>query len=523
MTFAGASAAANHSFSQRFLLLNLALCLAAGFTFEAVAVPISTDQIEVKTEQKASPELEKAIAEFNQQHFDVALDLLNQAAAKNPELPPGRTTLARLFLQTNQIPAARIMLEQTVNELPDDPEAYRMLGDIAFQERRFTEARLVFEELGRLADKFAGNARRKSNYVAASHAGLAAVAEAQAQWELAQKHLNAWLALDPKNAGAHHRMGQALFGLGKADEAYKELQTAASMVAELPAPEVTMGRLYQQAGKTDQAAEWMKKAIEKFPDSLPARLGVAQWEFENGRLAEAQKNVEAALKIKSDALEAQVLAGLVYRFQKNYPAAEQQLQAAYLASPGNAMAANQLALVLAAQPDEAKRRRAIELAEGNSREFANNPEIAATLGWICLQTGRVDDATKIFKAVANSGRVSPDTAYFMAVLSDKAGKGADAIPALRSAIDSKSPFAYRDDAKKLLEEIEAQAATATATDKPTTDVPAAATTPAKPAAPPAKPAAKPSAGSKAPAAAKPAAGSKAPLRAPAAPGKASAS
>lgn len=501
----------------------LTACVAA----QANAVPITTDQIGVNVEQKTSPELEKAVAEFNQQHFDAALDLLNQAAAKNPELSPGRTSLARFFIQTNQLPAARAMLEQTASELPDDPEAYRMLGDMAFQERRYTEARLVFEELGRLADKFAGNARRKTNYISASHAGLAAVAEAQQQWEVARKHLTAWLAIDAKNAGEHHRMGQALFGLDKPDEAYQELQTAAGMVAELPVPEVTMGRLYQQTGKSDQAAEWMKKAVEKFPDSLPARLGVAQWEFENGQLDNAQKDVDAALKLKADSLEAQVLAGIVYRFQKNYPAAEQHLQAAYLASPSNAMAANQLALVLSAQPDEAKRRRALELAEGNSREFANNPEIAATLGWICYQSGRIDDAAKIFKAVANSGRVSPDTAYFMAVLSNQAGKGADAIPALRSAIDSKSPFAYRDEAKKLLSEIEAEAGTATATDaKPASTTPAEApATPTKPAAAagPARPATKPAAGPKAPAPAKPAAGPKAPARAPAAPGKANAS
>ncbi|MBL9125225.1 MAG: tetratricopeptide repeat protein [Planctomycetaceae bacterium] len=509
------------------MLAALGSCLLSALPDSAaLAVPITTDQIGVKVEPQVSPELEAAVKEFNQQHFDKALELLNSAAEKNPELPPGRTTLARFFLQANQIPVARAMIEQAVLEQPEDPEAYRMLGDIAFSERRMTESRLVFEELARRAEKFSGNPKRKSNYITAAHAGLAAVAEAQQQWEVARQHLTAWLALDPKNAGAHHRMGQALFGLEKPDEAYRELQTAAAAVPELPAPEVTMGRLYQQAGNEEQAAEWMKQAIAKSPDSLTARLGVAQWEWERGELEAAQQNVDAALKLKADSLEAQVLAGLIHRFQKNYAAAEQNLQAAYLAAPNNAMAANQLALVLIEQADEAKKRRAIELAEHNSRQFGNNPEVAATLGWIYFQNGRAEDAAKIFKVVANAGRVSPDTAYFMARLANQAGQGSDALPALRSALESRSPFAYRDEASKLLAEIEASPGGAA---QPTESKPDGAPRPADPATAP-KPAGKapaprsaptrPSAGAKVPAAPKPASGSKAPAKAQPAPAKA---
>lgn len=442
----------------------VAVLLASGPSV-SLAEPISAEQLippqvgakaGVKPESKAPPELEQAVAQFNQQQYDEALESLNAAAAKYPELAPGRAMLARFFLQSNQAPMARAMLEQTVVEHPDDPEAYRMLGDIAFQERRLTEANLLFEHLSAVAAKFSGNAERKTSYEAAGHAGLAAVAEARQQWEVARQHLLAWIAKDPKNAGAHHRLGQTLFGMQKPDEAFKELQTAADLSKELPPPEITMGRLYHQTGHPDDAAIWMNKAIAQSPNSLVSRLGVAQWQWEIGELEQARNNATAALKIKPDSLEGQVLAGVISRFQKDLAAAEEYLQAAYLASPANPMAANQLALVLADQADEGKRRRALELAENNARQFNNNADIAATLGWVYLQQGRNDDAARVFKAVANSGRINADTAYFMAVLSHRASNDAEAIATLRSAIDSRGPFAYRDEAKQLLAELESK-------------------------------------------------------------------
>lgn len=454
------------------------------------AAPINSDQVVGdRPAQTNNPELEQAVAKFNQQQYEDALALLNVAATKSPELPPGRAMLARLFVQANQIPTARAMLEQTALESPNDPEAYRMLGDLAFGERRLVESKLLFEKLAEVTSQFNGNARRKAGYESAAHAGLAAVAEARQQWDAAQVHLAAWIEKDPKNASAHHRLGQTLFGLDKPDEAFKELQLAASIAKEYPTPEVTMGRLYHQSGKEDQAATWMQKAIESAPDSLAARLGVAQWQWETGAFDDAQRNADAALKIKSDSLEALVIAGLVNRFRGDLPAAERHFQTAYLASPGNAMAANQLALVLADQSDEAKRRRAVELAESNAKQFSNNSEVASTLGWIYLQNNRLEDATKVFKAVAVSGRVSPDTAYFLAVLYDRMGNPQDALKALRPALEAKGPFAYRDDAKSLLARLQTTAGKPGATTA--TKASSSAGTPAPQAAKAAQPASRP--------------------------------
>ncbi len=72
--------------------------------------------------------------------------------------------------------------------------------------------------------------------------------------------------------------------------------------------------------------------------------------------------------------------GLAARQRKDYAAAEQVLQALTQESPGDAAVRNQLAMALAEQADDAKRRRAIELAELSVRQDPKSADALVTLG-----------------------------------------------------------------------------------------------------------------------------------------------
>jgi tetratricopeptide (TPR) repeat protein len=407
----------------------------------------------------APPELDQAITKFNQHKYEESLQLLRQAAERNAELQSPRTMLAGFFLQADQLAEARAMLELAVVEQQDDPEAYRMLGELAFRERRVTEAELLFQELQRTGREFKGNAIRKRNYGIAARAGLAAVAESRQQYEVAREHLAAWIAEAPRNAGAHARLGEVLFHLRQLDQAYAELQAAAEISPEVYLPEVTMGRLFQQTSEPQQAKLWMERAVTNNPRSIPTRLAVAQWQWENGELEVARGHIDQALQTNPESLEAQILAGLIARFQNRLDDAEQYFQAVFLQSPSNAVAANQLALVLAQQGGDTKRRRALELAENNLRQFTNNQDVAATLGWLYTLAGRNEEATRIFQAIAQSGTVSSDIAYFMALLASRTGNPAAATKTLRSALETQGPFAFRDDAEQLYQQLSQTAPT----------------------------------------------------------------
>ena len=52
-------------------------------------------------------------------------------------------------------------LEQAVIESPADPEAYVLMGDLALNERRFTEAQLLYQKASELMAEFNKSVKRK--------------------------------------------------------------------------------------------------------------------------------------------------------------------------------------------------------------------------------------------------------------------------------------------------------------------------------------------------------------------------
>jgi Tfp pilus assembly protein PilF len=424
----------------------------------AHAEPISGDVV-VPPEPKIA-EIEKAESLFRAGDFDKALKELENAVVKHAELPPARLLFAQLMIRAGQVPQARTQLEKTAMDHPDDPEAYAVLGDLAFGERRIVEAGLLFDKVGQLTDKLDDKSVRKKSLAIRAQAGQAAVAEFRGQWVLARDHLEAWNKLDDKNAVLHRRLGLVLFNLQKPKEAYAEFKLAAKYNPQMPPPEIAMGRLYHQAGSDDKnramAADWMKLAVSEAPEDPRARAGVAEWYLETGNLDEAKKQAAEALRVAPDSLDAKLVLGLIARMQKEYASAETLFSEAYLASPDNFTARNQLALVLAEQPDDARRKRGLALAEDNAQRFSQSPEAAATLGWLYLKDGKLDRADKALQAATSTGVVTPDTAYYLGKLSADRKQNVEAKRWLEKAIESTAPFFYRDAAQKLLDELRKQ-------------------------------------------------------------------
>jgi Tfp pilus assembly protein PilF len=403
--------------------------------------------------QKKYPELLEAQKKFQQQDFDGALEILKTAANAHAELSNPRVILATLFFATNRLPAGRAALEKAVLEMPDDPEPYLLFGELALRESQVTDAGLLFDKAAPLAAAFKGDPERTKKLQIRAEAGQAAVAEMREQWETAQKHLQAWLKLDPKSAIAQFRLGRALFGTDQR-AAYTALQAAAKLDSKVPSPEVTMAKLFQQKKDKDSAEKWMKSAVGQAPKDLKVRVEVGQWLWENGRFAEAKKEADEALKLDSTSVDALLLAGLVARFSKDYAGATQFLEKASLLSPGNQLVASQLALALIEQADEGKKQRALKLAESNMQQNQKSSDAAATLGWIYYRLGRLDDAERFLNGAAQAGNISLDTAYFLAKLSADRGKLDQAKALLQSALKGTGPFAYRPEAKTWFNQLE---------------------------------------------------------------------
>ncbi len=405
-------------------------------------------------------EIDGAIERFRTGDIDGCRAILERARNNNAKLPPPGVMMTMLWMRANQFPQARAELEETAVKFPGDPEPYLLLGDLAYQERRITDAAVLFDRATQLTAAFNENPKRKRDFEIRCHAGTAAVAEARRQWEMAQKHLVAWLALAPDNALAHFRLGSVLFHLGKESEALAEFKEARKLDAKAIQPELALARLYDGDRKRDVAKKWIESALQAAPNDPDVLLGASQWYFSQNDLKTAQKIADRVLEVDPKSLQGRVVRGIIARVARDYPTAEKYFNEAHVQSPGNFDASNSLALVLIESPEKDVQQRALEMAEANSALYRENSpqKVSAltTLAWVYYKLGRRDDAGKILEQIVRNNALTPDGAYYVSRLLVDRGEKEQARKILEDVLTNEAVFATRPDAVDLLAELEAK-------------------------------------------------------------------
>jgi tetratricopeptide (TPR) repeat protein len=417
-------------------------------------------------------EVNDAIRKFSLNDFDGALAHLNNAKAAAPEIPPPELLMAKLCLVgANQqigrdVARGRAWIERTVIAHPGDPEPYTILGEVALNEGRVTDADVLYAQAQQLAEKFGENAKRKLNAQRRSLQGLAAVAIRRENWDRAKAMIDAWIKLDPDNPAAHSALAHVLFYQKNERAAYASYQKADSLLAitadrnspPSPMAELNMAALYQRRDNDDKkTGDFINLAVSKNPKDFGVRLRAAQIAMNSNLLVIALEQSEAAVKMKEDDLTAKLFRGYVARLRGDATTAEDYFELAHLQSPSNFDASNNLALLLAESPDKAKQDRAFEFALMNAQRFpinGQNPvrfDALATLGWLqSKRPGGEAAAEDAFRQV-NPLAMSPDSKYYYAsVLMNDPNRLNILVVILQSAVESDQPFVNRAKATELL-------------------------------------------------------------------------
>lgn len=444
-------------------------CVVAATGFIFLASPASAQQFTAENLLKSSVrqigpqhrDVADALEDFKASRFLDCRDKLTSAREKDKSLPPVGVMMAQMLYAAKQQGTARVELEGVVNAEPTDPEPYLLFGEIAFQQRRFSEAELSFRKAGELTQKFTGNDYRKTNLTKRAYSGLAGVAETRKDWTSAAKFLQPLLAIDANDINNTTRMARAIFeqddnvgdSQGKEKEAY---QLLANLYKANPKtvrrPEITMGSMYQGAGKKDFSAKLMKRASTEDAQGLSTQLTVARWALGSGDLALAQACSDRAVQINSGSMEARLVAGLTARYSKDYSKARKILESAHLQSPGNLAAILQLAVVLVEGSDD-DRRIALEYSSVANRMHPDmgsptGREAAVTSAWIYYRQGRMNEAGLVLQKALASGGVSAESSYFAAEIIHQSNPEI-AKKLLATALKGDGVFPARPEAEKL--------------------------------------------------------------------------
>ena len=398
----------------------------------------------------------KAIVRFSNRDFDGAESLLKNVRNDHPELPPVGVLMGQLFSAAKDGNRARQYLEQAVRDDPKDPEAFVIFGDSALQQRRITDAALLFSKADELCSGLTGNRKRKKTLTSRAKTGLALVAEAREDWSTAVARLKEISLTEKNSANVKTRLGRALFKQGNDKDAYAVFQEIYNADTEKMArPEISMSRLYQQDGKSQQAEKLIRLALERDGDNLNTQMAAAQWALETGNVDTARTALAASKKLNAKDANVFLLTGMMQRYDEKYDQAADSFEQAHLRTPGNAGIVGNLALVLAELPDEESQSRALAFAQTNLRMAGENQqqarEATVAYAYVLAKAGRqVEAGQALQKALQGAKGFSSDTAFYAAQLLADSGRDEAARQILAPILKKTNFFANRKKAQRLL-------------------------------------------------------------------------
>lgn len=432
----------------------------------------------------------EGVATFRNGNGDAALEKFESAKNLDEALPPADVFLARLCFAVNDQNFVRLglsVLNRAADKHPEAPEPYLMFGQLALLEGRLTDAYVMFEKAAQVIDARAAtlSAPKAAIYKKNAYAGRVSVCEQRQNWDQGLVELVGWLALDPEDPNALFRKGRLIFmkdpknesSVNEArklfEEAYHTAVTNLKVKDQLPTvppAELVLLELQTANGQIEQArkeialldrkaSEWQENRRE----GSRVYSTISQWYLGQGEFKEAEGYAAKATELDKDSQALKQLTAVLHYFARD-PQAEAEFLRLNQEQPDDFFAANFLALSLAdaksaeGRSDDAKRTKAIRIAEVNARLNPRSPVAMATLGWAYYNAGRINEAAQLFGALEqqNNLQVTPDTAYYMA-------KTYAALPSaqypnalgrsktlLESAVQASGAFRYRPEAEQWL-------------------------------------------------------------------------
>jgi tetratricopeptide (TPR) repeat protein len=406
-------------------------------------------------------EIHRAILTFKSGKHDIARQILLDARAKHPELPPVDVMMARLYFSINKTEQAESALERVVVEAPDDPEAFVLLGDLSLRAKRLAFAELAYSRANDLLTGYDAIPDRKRNLQIRVLGGLASLSENRRQYEQAAEYLRSWMELDAENPLPLGSLGRVSFLSENYDTARAAFTQLSEIAPKAPPAEIAMGRLYSDAGMHAEALNEMNLAVQKHPADLRALLTVAEWALNNGEMDMAQDNVTASLKLDPQSVPARVLSARLARSAGDVEKAESLLRDLVPLSPNSFIVTDEYARTLATSPDEKKRQAALEYAQQNFQEQQKRgsnvePQAIVTYAWTLLQNGQHSKSEAVVQTLPDGSVISNENGYFVAAIYAGRGKKDVATSMLKALLANERFFPGRKAAEGLLAELSAE-------------------------------------------------------------------
>jgi tetratricopeptide (TPR) repeat protein len=292
-------------------------------------------------------------------------------------------------------PRAETILRDVVDRFPNFAPAYNELGQIVMERGEIDQAEKAFEKARDLAP------RESEGY-----AGLGGVALERRDFEKAETLLREALARNPKDKIATYRLGLALRGLGKTQEAERKLAAGSGAAPRRMADEwtklegrysksvsgITSNAIYLiNTGDVKSALHLLEGLHAAHPDDVEVVVNLAAAYEDSGATDRARKLLEDALAKDPNRDWALVNMAAIEINAKNYDKAAEYCDRAIAASPEFAAAYLNRANALARQ---GKHEQALPFYRDALRYDPRDAKIRGAYASALLALKRPDDARR---------------------------------------------------------------------------------------------------------------------------------
>ena len=294
--------------------------------------------------------------------LDQSLRYANDILALRPNDPRGRLLLAMSQQGLGRLKEARETLNALVKEQPRFVDAQLQLGFLDMREKRFEDARKLFQTLYQPGDKDTRPLRALVEALVASNQSGQAI-----------QLLTDALKRAPDSVPIRTALATTALKAQKPDIAIDQFQQLASAYPKNAEFLIDLGEACYIKGDANPAISSLQKALQLDPKNPRALAGLAPILEDVGKTQEAMATYRELLQLQ----------------------------------PNNPSALNNLALLMSnsgGNLDEA-----LKMAEKAQQEMPKVPVVADTLGWIYLQKGLPQSAVRIF---SNLTRAEPGNATY---------------------------------------------------------------------------------------------------------------
>jgi len=286
--------------------------------------------------------------------------------------------------------------------------------------------------------------------VAAPRVALGMLQAAEGHNDQARGILSKALQLEPTSIPAVRALTDLDVRAGRIQSAVARVDNMLRQQPENPALMLLSARTHTASGDQAQAESTLRQLVQADPSNPDGHATLGRFYLTAGRLDEAREQFELIAPTDRTG-GASTMVGMIRAAQNRRDEAQQAFEHALEINPRAGIAANNLACLYQEQGrlDEA-------LKWANVANEQRIPEAQDTLGWIRVQRGEYRDAISTLAASVEARPKTPVYWYHLAYAHWKNGSGTAAREEFRRALASPGAFAGRDEATRILQQLDAR-------------------------------------------------------------------